>query len=190
MDVVDLDRRAVNATAEVLAATTDDQYTAPTPCGQWSVRDLVSHLLAGNVKYARVAGGGDWVEGAPEVDLGDDPLGTYRQSAEALLQAWRKPGTLDRQIHMPWGPDRVEAAAYLHVGDTLVHGWDLAKATGRTLDADADVVEVSLAKYATWLPPQRPEGFPFDDARHIDDDAPPIDRLAAFLGRDVGAWSA
>lgn len=53
---------------------------------------------------------------------------------------------------------------------------------------DEAAPEASLAQFMTWLPPQRPEGTPFADARSLDGDATAIDRLAAYLGRDVQAW--
>lgn len=190
MDVVDLDRRAAEATGAIVDGTRDDQLGAPTPCPGWTVRDLVAHLIAGNVKYTRIAQGEDWSRGAPPVDVGDDPARTYRETTATMLEAWRQPGALDREVTLPRGRGPVESALHLHLGETLVHGWDLAVATGRRPTFDPDVVEASLEQYRSWLPPQRPEGSPFSDATEVADDDPPIRRLAAYLGRDVGAWSS
>jgi uncharacterized protein (TIGR03086 family) len=105
---------------------------------------------------------------------------------------WRRgssQGALDRETALPVGRGRAEAALYLHLGETLVHGWDLARATGQPLPWDDEVVEGSLTQFSSWLPPQRPPGSAYGDARPLGDDAAPIDRLAAYLGRDVRAWS-
>lgn len=189
MDVIDLDRRAAAAMAEILAATTPEHYPRPTPCPGWTVGDLVVHVVAGNVKYTQIAQGGEWARGVPEVELGDDPIAMYLQTVETMLEAWRQPGVLERAIDLPRGRGRAEAALYVHLGETLVHGWDVAVSTGERPGFDEDVVEASLAQYTSWLPPSRPSEAPFSDATMVPGDAPPIDRLAAYLGRDVRAWS-
>ena len=189
VNVVELDRRAAAVTALILGATRDDQYTAPTPCPEWTVGDLVTHLIAGNLKYTEIARGGDWSRGVPPVELGDDPSAMYRRTVETMLEAWQQPGALDREITLPRGRGRAESALYLHLGETLVHGWDLAMATRQEPSFDVEVVEASLAQYQSWLPARRPEGSPFWDARGVDENAAAIDRLAAYLGRDVAVWS-
>ena len=190
MNVVDLDRSAALGTAALIDATSPEQYTDPTPCTDWTVRDLLTHLIAGNVKYIEIGRGKEWARGAPDVVLDDDPSGMYRRTMEAMLQAWEQPGVLDRDTALPVGRGRAELALYLHLGETLVHGWDLARATGQLPPWNAEVVEASLTQFRSWLPPQRPPGSPFSDATSLGDDAAPIDRLAACVGRDVVGWSA
>jgi uncharacterized protein (TIGR03086 family) len=189
MNVVDLDRRAGLGTAALIDATTPDQYGAATPCTDWTVRDLLAHLIAGNVKYVEIGRGKEWARGAPDVVLDEDPGGMYRRTLNAMLEAWGQPGVLDRDTALPVGRGRAELALYLHLGETLVHGWDLARATGQRPPWDAQVVEASLIQFRSWLPPQRPPGSPFSDATPLGEAAAPIDSLAAYLGRDVGAWS-
>lgn len=189
MNAVDLDRRAAVGTAALIDATSPDDYAAPTPCTDWTVGDLLAHLIAGNVKYIEIGRGKEWARGAPDVVLDDDPGGTYRRTFAAMVQAWEQPGVLDRETALPVGRGRAESALYLHLGETLVHGWDLARATGQQLPWDAEVVEASFTHFTSWLPPQRPPGSPFADAAPLGEDAGPIDRLAAYLGRDVATWS-
>lgn len=190
MDVVDLDRRAAATTTALIARTTPDQFDASTPCPEWRVRDLLAHLVAGNVKYTAIAEGADWARGVPAVDLAEDPGRQYRETVEVMLQAWRRPGVLDRELSLPRGRGPAAEALYVHLGETLVHGWDLAKATGQEPAFDEEVVVASLTNYRGWLPSTRSEGVPFQDEVSLAEDADPIDRLAAFLGRDVAAWSA
>ena len=141
------------------------------------------------MKYVEIGRGKEWARGAPDVILDNDPGGMYRRTMDEMLEAWEQPGVLDRETALPAGRGRAELALYIHLGETLVHGWDLACATGQQPPWDAEVVEASLIQFQTWLPPQRPPGSPFFDATSVSDDASPIDRLAAFLGRDVGAWT-
>jgi uncharacterized protein (TIGR03086 family) len=189
MSAVELDRRAALGTAAIVDATPPDQYGAQTPCTDWTVGDLVAHLIAGNVKYVEIGRGQEWARGAPDVVLDDDPGAMYRRTMDAMLEAWEQPGALDRETALPVGRGRAEAALYLHLGETLVHGWDLARATRQPPPWDDEVVEASLAQFRSWLPPQRPPGTPYLDATPLGPDAAPIDRLAAYLGREVGAWT-
>lgn len=190
MDAVELDRRAATGTAALIDATSVEQFHATTPCPDWSVGDLLTHLVAGNVKYTDIGLGQEWARGVPDVVLGDDPAYMYRRTLDAMLDAWRQPGALDRETALPVGRGRAELALYLHLGETLVHGWDLAKAIGEPPAFDADVVEASLAQFMSWLPPKRPPGSPYAEAAPVPSAATPIDRLAAYLGRDVEAWSS
>jgi uncharacterized protein (TIGR03086 family) len=189
MSVVDLDRRAAAGTAALMDSTSPEQYGAATPCTEWTVRDLLAHLIAGNVKYIEIGRGQEWARGAPDVVLDDDPGGMYRSTLDAMLEAWEQPGVLDRETALPVGRGRAELALYLHLGESLVHGWDLARATRQRPPWDDQVVEASLTQVRSWLPPQRPPGSPFSDATPVSPDAAPIDQLAAYLGREVGAWS-
>ncbi len=149
----------------------------------------MAHILAGNLKYIEIAQGKDWGRGAPDVELGEDPAAMYRRTVDEMLEAWGQPGVLERETPLPVGRGPAEAALFIHLGETLVHGWDLAVATGQTPVFDDEVVETSLHQFRSWLPAQRPPGSPFSDARVLGEDAAPIERLAGFLGRDVSAWS-
>lgn len=175
--------------AALIGAAAIDQYDAPTPCPEWTVRALVAHVVAGNLKYIEIARGQDWSRGAPDIDLEDDPALMYRRTSDAMLEAWERPGVLERETPLPIGRGPAEAALYIHLGETLVHGWDLAKATRQTPAFDDDVVAASLNQFRSWLPVQRPPGSPFVDATPVGDDAPLLDHLAGYLGRDVAAWS-
>jgi uncharacterized protein (TIGR03086 family) len=188
MDIVDLDHRAAAGLEAIIAGTSSDQWTAPTPCPEWTVRDLVAHVVSGNVKYTGIARGDDWRPGGPDIDLGGDPVVTYRRTVDAMLDAWREPGALEREIELPRGRrGRSEVALWIHLAETLVHGWDLAKATGQEPVFDPDAVEASLADCQSRVPPQRAEGSPFRDPTSVGEDATPLERLVAYLGRDISA---
>lgn len=189
MDVVELDRRGGERLAELIATIPSDAWEWHTPCEDWTVRLLVTHLVAGNVKYTGIARGHDFTPGAPEVALGDDAAATYRRTLAEMLEAWREPESLDREIGLPRGQrGRAEIALWIHLAETLGHGWDLAMATSQTAGFDDDVVVASLDECRRRMPAQRGEGSPFADAVHVD--GPVIDELAAYLGRDVQAWEA
>lgn len=153
------------------------------------MRDLVAHIIAGNLKYTEIGNGQDWSRGASEVELDGDPAAMYRRTSKTMLAAWDRPGVLERETPLPFGRGPAELALFLHLGETLVHGWDLARATGQRPPFDDDIAEASLDQFRSWLGPQRPPGSPFAEAKILDEDAAAIDRLAGYLGSDVQAWS-
>ena len=182
MGVIEYDERAGARLAELIAGIPEDAWDSDTPCQGWSVRDLVTHVVAGNVKYQGIAGGADFEPGAPKVSIGADPAATYRTSLQDMLAGWRVPGALDREIGLPRGRGRAEIAAWIHLAETLGHGWDLATATGRLAGFDDEVVGACLAECCDRIPPERPPIVPFRDAVTVEGGSL-IDQLAGYLGR-------
>ncbi|MBW8766856.1 MAG: TIGR03086 family protein [Geodermatophilales bacterium] len=187
---------ALDGTGQLIAGVTGERWQLPTPCTDWTVRQLVNHLVGGNRLATRVLRG----EPLPPVDqlgrrgaedqLGDDPGSAYRTSADELLEAMRAPGVLDRAHTLPAGTLPGPAVVHLRIVETLVHGWDLARATGRQVPFPDRLAEEELT-FSRDLLGRLPEGRrPFAPSRPIPDDAPAIDRLAALLGRPPEpAWS-
>ncbi|WP_037177527.1 TIGR03086 family metal-binding protein [Rhodococcus sp. UNC363MFTsu5.1] len=177
---------ALDATGTLVAGIADDQWSAPTPCTGWSVRDVVNHVTAGNHLYAsslRRHPLPATIVGAPPDLLGPDPAGSFRASADALVQAFALPGALDQQITLPIGPVPAIQALNMRVTEMLAHGWDLARASGQTPHYPDAVVEHQIA-FSRALLPNLPAGrTPFAPSRPVPEDAPPLDRLAALLGR-------
>ena len=186
-DVVELDRRA-GARMAVLIAGAARRWDARTPCPGWTVADLVTHVIAGNVKYTGLARGDDFVPGAPPVSLGADPSATYEATLREMLAAWRQPGALVREIGLPRGArGPAEIAAWIHLGETLGHGWDLARATDQDPGFADEVVAACLAATTRRMPAARGEESPFADATETSSESL-LDQLAAYLGRDVANW--
>ena len=101
-----------------------------------------------------------------------------------MVAAFRAPGALDRPVTVPFGTVPGEAALHLRIVEVLTHGWDLARATGRTVSFPDDVVEQEIAFSRRALPMIPPERAPFAPSRPVPADAAPLDRLVALLGRD------
>ncbi len=172
----------------LVAGVREDQWDAPTPCTEWTVRDLVGHLVGGDRVFAAVLRGdaASPMEAARPADpLGDDPVAAYRAAADEMLAEFRRPGVLERVVTLPIGPAPGVVAAQLRIVETLVHGWDLARATGQHLGFPDDIVERALELTRARLSDVPPERSPFAPPQPVPDDAPPIDRLAAALGRLV-----
>jgi uncharacterized protein (TIGR03086 family) len=175
--------RALAAVDPLIAGIADTQWSAPTPCTEWTVRDVVAHLVG--VNRMITASLRDQPPPTRGDDLlGDDPLGAYRSSATALRDAIQLPGALDRTSQGPMGPANGAERLKWRTADLLGHGWDIAKATGQPLDLPADLVEESLAFLKKELG-DASRGARFGPPQPVAADAPAIDRLVAFSGRPL-----
>jgi len=180
---------ALDGTGQLVAAVSEEQWDLPTPCTDWTVRQLVNHLVGGDRLTTLVLRGAalsplDQLGSRGSVDqLGDDPATAYRTSADELLAALRAPDVLDRAHTLPVGTLPGPAVVHVRTVETLVHGWDLARATGRPPPWADELVEQEL-EFSRDLLRRLPEGRqPFAPSQPVDGDAPAIDRLAALLGR-------
>jgi uncharacterized protein (TIGR03086 family) len=183
MDILTTLERSANATATVARGVRPNQFDSPTPCSEWTVEELMNHLI-GSLEYFKARG-----EGKTPGPLHPAPRTTYDQTVEhlqnltvATAEAWRRPGALDQSIDTGARSMPGSAMVTIIASELLTHGWDLAKATGQQMPADdVDVDQVLRGMKRSLKPEARqpsfgPEVQPPPDAR-------PIDQLAAFLGR-------
>ena len=187
MELYEAFDRAVTSTAGLVKAVRLDQAGAPTPCTEWDVRDLLNHiigtlwlseaLLSDRAPRHPMAPGG-----LPGTDLADeDPAAAYAEASAAALAA-AMGDTLTRMHATPLGDMPGPALAGFTTLDILVHGWDLAKATGQPADLDDALVAHALAFAQQAITPgtRAPRIGP---ALPVAADAPLTNRLVAFLGR-------
>ena len=160
-----------------------DQWTAPTPCAEWSVRDVVDHLVGMNLVFVAMFDESPMPDRAAD-RLGDDPVGAYRRSAAALRTAAARPGVLERSQSTAVGTATGVERLRWRVADLLTHGWDLVQATGVVAELPDDLAEQALTFVRAQLPDQSRAGR-FADPQPVGGDASAIDRLAAFTGRPV-----
>lgn len=187
MDADDL-QRAVISSRSVLALVRPDQMDDPTPCQSWKVRDLISHMIEAPAFAAVVMETGDWRNHTGESV--DDAAGDYMAAYDAVtarsIRSFKADGALSQLVKLPFAD--LPGATYLKIatGDAFVHGWDLAKATGRSTDLDPELAEELLAAIRPLLREQMrgPDGqAPFGPEVAVPAHAPAADRLAGFVGR-------
>ncbi len=175
--------RALTSVGQLIDGIQQEQWTAPTPCFDWTVHELVAHLVGMNLVFAALLSG----QAPPMrgVDrLGDDPARAYFDSGGALQAAFGHPNVLEQTYQGPLGSATGTERLQIRIYDLLAHGWDLAQATGQRAEPPEDLAEQALTFVQTQLSGQ-PRTGRFDPAQPVSDDAPAIDRLAAFLGRRV-----
>ena len=168
---IDVLSRALDQTAEVLAAVPADRLLGATPCTEWSVARLVAHVVADPRNFLTMAGGGqpDWSAKPP---LPDDWTAEFRSGADDLLRMWRESGESASAQAVDW-----------QTAEFAVHTWDLARATGQPVDLDPQIAQRGLDFMSGALTPDN-RGAAFAPAVTLPEDAPVPDRLAAFAGRD------
>ncbi|MYS81560.1 TIGR03086 family protein [Streptomyces sp. SID5474] len=120
-----------------------EQWTWPTPCSEWDVRQLVNHMTRGNVGYVRLLQGGtgaDFIRLRDEDALGADPLAAYMRSVRECAAAFGLPGALERVLDYPLGRVSGRQAIAVRTTDSVIHTWDLARAIGVDDALDAGLV--------------------------------------------------
>ncbi|WP_072686849.1 TIGR03086 family metal-binding protein [Rhodococcus marinonascens] len=178
-------REALTWTTGLIAGIRPDQLTAATPCTEFDVRALLGHLVT-TVEVARaIAEGGDpstitdVVTGIPEDGFAD----AYRSAADRMFPTWTDAG-LDTDVIAPWGTVPGRVAIWVYINETLVHGWDLATATGQPPETRPELAESVLAVARHALPAEARGGqMPFAAVVEPLPTAGPTERLANWSGR-------
>jgi uncharacterized protein (TIGR03086 family) len=184
-DIATLHHQALDATRVTVAGLKPDQLSLPTPDDAWDVRALLNHVVSGNFWAAELACGRTIADVGDRLDgdvIGDDPLGTYTASASVAAAAFEAPGALDAPCAVSYGPVPGSVYAGHRFIDVLIHGWDLAKATGQSTALDPHLVEGCFAVIEPQIDLLRGSGMFGDDVR-APAGADAQTRLLALLGR-------
>ncbi|MFB9238215.1 TIGR03086 family metal-binding protein [Plantactinospora siamensis] len=185
---LELHRRALRQSVDLVDLIGDDQWALPTPCAEWDLRQLVEHMTLDNRGFAAAAGGerADTAVWSAR-DFGPDLRAEYARSAERVVAAFRSPAP---EFWLPRiTPDTTFAADRaigFHLLDYLAHGWDVAAATGRPVDYPADLV-AAVQEIADRDVPNGPNrlraGASFRPALPAQPDESALDHLLRTLGR-------
>jgi uncharacterized protein (TIGR03086 family) len=119
--------------AQKLATVRPRQWTWPTPCPEWDVRQLVNHMTQGNRNYVRLLDGATSAEFLQLRDadiVGADPADAYARSVRECAAAFARPGALQQVLDYPLGQVTGQQALAVRTTDTTIHTWDLARAIG------------------------------------------------------------
>jgi uncharacterized protein (TIGR03086 family) len=183
--MLEMYERALKRTGETVAGTTREQFADPTPCADWNVETLLDHIIGGCLTFAAGAEGRR-VDAMNRPHLtGEDHVSAYENAARAALAGFRAPGALERDFTLPWGDSSGSAALGLALADAAVHGWDLAKATGREATIDDDIAETLYAMTTQMMEPKGrwPRMTAFNEPVEVGVDATSAQKLVAYLGR-------
>lgn len=175
---------ALEATGRVVAGTKREQLEDPTPCTDWDVRTLLNHIIGGCASFAAGAAGKRLAMDAKDHAAGDY-VAAYEEESAAALRAFGSPGALERPFALPPGDTPGSVALGLAIADAVVHGWDLASATSQEYVIDDAAAESIFGLTSGMMAPlgSYPRGSAFAEPIEMADDAPPADRMLAYLGR-------
>jgi uncharacterized protein (TIGR03086 family) len=177
---------AARTACDTIAAVSPSRLADPTPCSEFDIRALLGHLVAVLHRVTSIASGIPAVGHAPLVtDVPDDGWDTAARAAlDDVRAAWTDPAVLRLEMQLPFGVVPGAAALAMYTGEVSTHTWDLAVATGQSPAFDDAVVTRALAAVQRKLPAERGPGIPFAPPIAVPDDAPALDRLVAWQGRD------
>ncbi|UVO13726.1 TIGR03086 family metal-binding protein [Mycobacterium sp. SVM_VP21] len=194
-DLRPIHRLAVLTSVEVVSSVTVDDLSRPTPCAGWHLLDLLAHMTVQHRGFAAAArgSGADLAIWRPETvadAVAADPVATYAAAAVDVIDAFAGVDALERAVALPELGAGVTFPAALAIGfhlvDYAVHGWDVARTLGKSIDPPAQVVAAALP-LAFAVPGGKfrtdPKS-PFGPAIPPSDQAGDLDRLLAHLGRD------
>ena len=144
-DIVDLFERAVREFDTRVQQIKDDEWDNPTPCSDWSVRDLVNHLVYEDrwapplLEGQTIEQVGDKFEGDL---LGDAPKEMWDEARDECLKAARREGAMEDTVHLSFAD--VPGSEYIIqlLNDHVIHAWDLARGIGADDKLDSDLVEM------------------------------------------------
>lgn len=163
-------RQAADKFTSVLAEVTDDQWDSATTCDEWTVRDLVDHIvhwqgLGGSILGAGTTPDDNWETIRPALsDALDDPA-NFEGTAEAM-----------------GGMPKHQVAGFV-IGDLVIHTWDLARSIGANETLPSEAVDATMVGLSRVPPEMLRRGDMFGEPVEIADDASAQDQLLAFVGR-------
>jgi uncharacterized protein (TIGR03086 family) len=177
---------AVALGRQTVAGVRPDQLDDSTPCNDFDVRTLGRHILAVLERLVIVGAGGDpadspdFVEGVADGEW----LAAYDAFTDRINAVWSDE-VLTNIVTVPWAKLPGAIALLIYINEMSVHTWDLATATGQTPAWDPQVLETAYAAIQFGLPAEgrdNPE-LPFGEVVEVPADAPLIDKLVAWNGR-------
>ena len=175
---VDLYRRAATDAVRVASGVRPDQLDLPTPCSDWTVQDLLDHLVGGTRYLGAALAGTE--PSAPTGTTVED----FRAGIDACLDGLADPSGLSRTCASPLGFEWtvLEATAGTFM-DLLIHTWDLAAATNQDRGLDPELVDACAAMFLPDMPERGRAAGIIGPAVTVPEDASAQDRLLAAMGR-------
>ena len=174
---VELHGEAVKNTRQIIANVKSDQMSASTPCGEWDVKALIDHIIQGTMVFAGTLAGEE-----PGTAGGGSPAEVYRSSAEKVLEEAMKPGEMEKKYETPFGEMSGGEFMFGAFMDNLVHGWDLAKATGQNTDLNEGHAQAVFEAFAPMMDGMR-QGGAFGPEVSVPEDAGVQHRMLGMMGR-------
>lgn len=173
MELLDLFTRSSEWAGRMIPKAAD-QLDASTPCEKWTVRDLLNHMVDAQQYFAARGRGEEApppLADPPDV-IGPDPAASYEEVRSEIRRVYADPNVVEKT-----GP-----LLGIAFSDQLVHGWDLATATGQDATMPDGLADAALQMIGGRLTPER-RGDAFAPEVEVADGATPQEKLLAYVGR-------
>jgi uncharacterized protein (TIGR03086 family) len=185
MTFIDLGPAAQRMT-DLIRAIPDDLLDAPTPCAAYALGDLLDHVSALTAGLTAAANRTSLPEGPPTAGdasrLGGDWRTRIPQELAALTEAWRDPMARRGMIKAGGIEMPGEAAALVALEELVIHGWDVARATGQHYACDETALEAVVGFFSLFTQEMRENAYSAPLA--VPDEVPLLDTVVALSGRD------
>jgi uncharacterized protein (TIGR03086 family) len=182
---------AARGVADLLPQITDEQLSGPTPCADTSVADLLDHFLGLTLafRWAAAKQTDQHASGPPGPVSGSDLDPDWRRrlpvQLDELVQAWRDPDAWSGTTQAGGVSLPGEIAGRVALNELVIHGWDLARATGQEYRCDARTEQAAFGTVSEFATPEGTEGL-FGPPVDVPADRPLLDRAVGLSGRDPG----
>lgn len=184
---------ATRMMTDLVKGVRDDQLTAPTPCENSSLGDLLDHVDGLSVAFTAAAEKAELPPGAggPSADasrLGSEWRTRIPQRLAALAEAWNDEAAWEGMTRAGGLDLPGELAGVIALNEVVLHGWDIAVASGQRFSCEPQLVEAAY-QFVQPTAAQNPGGTPglFGPPVSVAEEAPLFDRLLGAAGRDP-AW--
>jgi uncharacterized protein (TIGR03086 family) len=181
---------ATSTLADLVVGVDEDKLAAPTPCSETALGDLLDHVntfarvfTAAGTKTKLDSGG---QAGTPDAsNLGPDWRIRIPSLVKALGEAWTPRSAWEGMTEAGDSDLPAEIAGVIALDEVIVHGWDLAVATGQPYICDSDLIQAAYGFVQSTVA-QNPHGSPglFGPPVSVAEGAPLLDRLIGLTGRD------
>jgi uncharacterized protein (TIGR03086 family) len=195
MDSTDHLRQTLELAATAVAGARPGQDDQPSPCTDYTVAKVVDHLAFGLLLAHRAATRepwpAEWAFDAPAPLLAGVPAqergAVFAREAQATARAWEQPQVWEGDSHMGGSPMPAAAIGSMMTAEFALHGWDVARATGQTLDVPPALGDAVLAAVEQIAGMGRDGGW-FGAEVPVPADAPAFHRALGLSGRDP-SWT-
>ncbi|HEX5543758.1 MAG TPA: TIGR03086 family metal-binding protein [Micromonospora sp.] len=173
----------------VVRAVKPDQLALPTPCTEYDVRTLVNHLIYWSGFFSEAAAGKQLPpEGAQRDYTDGDWAEIFAEQSGRAAATWAKPGAWEGVSQLAGTPMPASVVGSLLLAELVLHGWDLAVATGVRPAYSDEVAQATLGILRQAADQGRAAGI-FAEPVPVPVSAPPLDQALGLSGRDP-RWKA
>lgn len=178
--------KSVYALDAVVQRAPADAWHRPSPCTEWTAREVLGHVIWGLDNIASRASGGDAPAERSEAEVaGPDPVETWNQTRDAVLEALDRDGALQQVFVSPFGEMSIDGFLGFYPSDVLAHTWDIATAMQIEPHLPVDLCERGAIGLAAAGDSLRRPGL-MAAAVPVAGDADALTRFIALSGRNPG----